>query len=274
VKRFLVVAAIGILGVRLCQSSESTAVRIATFNIEDFPKDDRQIDGAFAEIAALDAPIVGVQEIMDPRRFEHAMRERLGADWEVAFEPFEELGYRHTGVLFDRRRFTLVSAGFHDDTKLDGRHKGVLEVRLRPDGDGKVIRVLVVHLKAGGDGRAIRARQHAALARIVTDANRSGDRVVVLGDFNATDDIGDRADLANLAASSGLHWSTESLACSAFWRREDGCPRSRLDHVIAWNAGTVSVAGACATDGCDWENSCPLYSTQISDHCPVIVHLD
>jgi len=272
VKRFLALAALA-FGLRLaCQTSEPP-VRIATFNIEDFPKDDRQIAGAFAEIAALDAQIVGVQEIMDPRRFEHAMRERLGADWQVAFEPFEELGYRHTGVLFDRRRFTLVSASFHDGTKLGGSHKGVLEVRLRPDA-GDVIRVLVVHLKAGSDGRDVRARQHEQLALIVGAANRSGDRVVVLGDFNATHDVEDRSDLAKLAASSGLRWSTESLACSAFWRRADGCPRSRLDHVVAWDAGTVSVAGACATDGCDWENSCPLYSTQISDHCPVIVDLD
>ncbi len=272
-KRFLFLAALA-FGLRLaCQSSEPS-IRIATFNIEDFPKDDRQIAGAFTEIAALEAPIVAVQEIMDPRRFEHAMRERLGADWQVTFEPFEQLGYRHTGVLFDRSRFALVSASFHDETKLDGRHKGVLEVRLRPEAGGAVIRVLVVHLKAGGDGREIRARQHEALAGIVAAANRSGDRVVVLGDFNATHDVEDRADLAKLAVTSGLHWSTEPLACSAFWRREDGCPRSRLDHVVAWSAGTVSVAGACATNGCDWENSCPLYSTQISDHCPVIVDLD
>ncbi|MBA2542872.1 MAG: endonuclease/exonuclease/phosphatase family protein [Deltaproteobacteria bacterium] len=271
--RFLALVVL-VFGFRLvCQSAEPS-IRIATFNIEDFPKDDRQIAGAFTEISALEAPIVGVQEIMDPRRFEHAMRERLGADWQVTFEPFEQLGYRHTGVLFDRSRFALVSSTFHDETKLDGRNKGVLEVRLRPEAGGAVIRVLVVHLKAGGDGREIRARQHEALAGIVAAANRSGDRVVVLGDFNATHDVEDRADLAKLAATSGLHWSTESLACSAFWRREDGCPRSRLDHVVAWSAGTVSVAGACATDGCDWENSCPLYSTQISDHCPVIVDLD
>jgi endonuclease/exonuclease/phosphatase family metal-dependent hydrolase len=275
VTRFLVLAlALGIGTKLLCTSAPSPSLRIATFNIEDFPKDDRQIEGAFAEIAALDAPIVGVQEIMDPRTFEHAMRARLGGDWQVVFEPFEELGYRHTGVVFDRRRFALASTTTHDETRLGGQHKSVLEVRLRPHDDGSVVRVLVVHLKAGGDGRDIRARQHAELARIVGAANQSGERVVVLGDFNATHDVEDRADLAALAETSGLEWSTEPLACSAFWRRQDGCPRSRLDHVIAWRAGTVSVAGACATDGCDYEDRCPLYSTQISDHCPVIVELD
>ena len=34
-------------GIRLaCPSTEPSGVRIATFNIEDFPKDDRQIAGA------------------------------------------------------------------------------------------------------------------------------------------------------------------------------------------------------------------------------------
>ncbi len=275
VKRFAALAVL-LFGIRLaCQSSVTPApLRIATFNIEDFPKDDRQIDGAFAELAALDAPIIGVQEIMNPRAFEGAMRETLGADWQVAFEPFVDIGYRHTGVLFDRRRFSLISSTTHDETKLGGNHKSVLDVRLQPADDGTPIRVLVVHLKAGGDGREIRARQHIELRRIVSEARWSNDRIVVLGDFNATDDVEDRDDLASLARRTGLDWSTEPLACSAFWRRNDGCPRSRLDHILAWKTGTVSVAGACATAGCEYEDSCPLYSREISDHCPVIVELD
>lgn len=249
-------------------------LRIATFNIEDFPKDDRQIAGAFAELAALDAPILAVQEIMDPRRFEHAMRARMGAQMRVVFEPFVELGYRHTGVVFDQRGFQLVSTRLHDQTSLGGRHKSVLEVRLRPLVGGTIVRVLVVHLKSGSDGRDVRALQHAALRRITAGAVRSGDRVVVLGDFNATHDVHDRDDLAKLARSTGLHWSTEGLACSAFWRRADGCPRSRLDHVITWTAGRATAAGACATEGCDWQASCPLYREHVSDHCPVIVSLE
>ena len=178
-----------------------------------------------------------------------------------------------SGVLFDRGAYALVSRAVHDETRLDGRNKGVLEVRLRPATDpGAIIRVLVVHLKCCADGRAIRSRQHAALRTIVAGATRSGDRVVVLGDFNATDDDGDRVDLAELAAHVGLVWATEGVACSAFWLREDGCWRSRLDHVLTWNApARVEVAGACATEGCERQDRCPLYRDRISDHCPVIV---
>ncbi|MBA3541607.1 MAG: endonuclease/exonuclease/phosphatase family protein [Deltaproteobacteria bacterium] len=133
------------------------------------------------------------------------------------------------------------------------------------------MRVLVVHLKAGGDGRDIRARQYAALATVVRAVQHSGERIVLLGDFNATADD-DRKDLARLAALTGLRWATEPLACSAFWSRDDGCPRSRLDHVLTWAPPRrVEAAGACATEGCDWQDRCPLYAEQVSDHCPVVV---
>ena len=275
VKRIVVLALV-LFGIRVACHDAPPPLRIATFNIEDFPKDDRQIAGAFAELAALDAPIVGVQEIMDPRAFTMAMRSSLGVEWQVAFEPFVELGYRHTGVLFDRRRFTLIATTTHDETMLGGDHKRVLDVRLAPVEGGTPVRTLVAPLKAGGDGRdrEIRQRQHRALRDIIKMVSRSGDRIAVLGDFNATHDVEDRGDLAALSNSSGLAWSTEPLACSAFWRRDDGCPRSRLDHVFTWESGKATAAGACATSGCDWQNSCPVYSREISDHCPVVVELD
>ncbi len=274
-KRIVLVAAL-LFGIRAACHDDPRPLRIATFNIEDFPKDDRQIAGAFAELAALDAPIVGVQEIMDPRAFTTAMRSSLGTEWQVAFEPFVERGYRHTGVLFDRRRFTLIAVTTHDETMLGGHHKRVLDVRLRPAEGGKPVRILVVHLKAGGDARdrEIRQRQHRALREVIKTVKRSGDRIAVLGDFNATHDVEDRGDLAALASATDLAWSTEPLACSAFWRRDDGCPRSRLDHIFTWESGEATATGACATSGCEWQDRCPLYSREISDHCPVVVELD
>jgi endonuclease/exonuclease/phosphatase family metal-dependent hydrolase len=117
----------------------------------------------------------------------------------------------------------------------------------------------------------VRARQFEALARVAADAKRSGERVVVLGDFNATEDD-DRTDLAALARTADLQWATAGLACTAFWRRDDGCPRSRLDHVLVSEPPLRAVAaGACATEGCSWQKSCPLYVDEVSDHCRVIV---
>lgn len=275
VKRFVAVALV-VLGLRYaCRTTvDAEAIRIATFNIEDFPKDDRQIDGAFAELATLDASIIGLQEIMDPERFEQELHARFGDQWGVQFERFVEVGYRHSGVMYDKRKWNWIVTTTHDETRLGGNHKSTLEVRFGPVGGGAALRVINVHLKAGGDGRDVRARQYVELEKLVHAAQQGNTRVVVLGDFNATHDVDDRADLAKLAASTGLSWASEPLACSAFWRREDGCPRSRLDHVFTWEPATVTVAGACASFGCEYEDRCPLYSREISDHCPVVVTLD
>ena len=135
---------------------------------------------------------------------------------------------------------------------------------------GKSVRLIVVHLKAGGENADIRAQQHLALAKIIGYRN---ERTIVLGDFNATADP-DRASISALARGTGLVWASEDLACSAFWSRDDGCYRSRLDHILMWQApASVSAAGGCATHGCAWEASCPNYAHEVSDHCPVVIEI-
>ncbi len=268
-----VAALLVVLGVRCVSCTDPPPpVRFATFNIEDFPKDRRQIEGAFDEIKRLDVGFVAVQEIVDPALFTAEAVNRLGGAWQfAAIDTAPPHPTHHIGVLFDQRRWTLVDVTSHDETRLGATHKPTLEVRLRPAGGGEILRVLVVHLKAGGANAEIRAQQHLALARII--AYRT-ERTVVLGDFNATSDA-DRASLAALARRTNLVWASEDLACSAFWDRDDGCFRARLDHVLTWQApATVDAAGGCATHGCEWEASCPTYARHVSDHCPVVVTFD
>lgn len=254
-------------------------LRFATFNIENFPKDSAQVTGAFDEIAALDASFVAVQEISDPALFRATARRRLGAAWDFisidtspADTDAEAFATHHVGVLYDRDLYRVAGVTSHDDTRA-GRHKPTLEVVLRPRADAPDVRVFVVHLKSGGDHRDVRARQLAGLGQLLrrTRADHPRDRVVVLGDFNATDD-GDRADIAAVAAGAGLTWATEPLACTAFWDRDDGCETSRLDHVLTWAPpADVHATGGCATHGCARRDSCPLYADAVSDHCPVVV---
>lgn len=253
---------------------EAPPVRIATFNIEDFPKNSRQIDGAFDEIAGLGAEIVALQEIVDPGLLQAEAANRLGGAWQfvaISTAPYATTHpTHHLGVLFDRRRWTLVDFRSHDETRLGATHKPTLEVRLRPAGGGDVLRLLVVHLKAGGENADIRAQQHRALAQII---GHRDERTIVLGDFNATGEP-DRAGIAALARRTSLVWASEALACSAFWSRDDGCFRSRLDHVLLWQTpASVTAAGGCATHGCDWEASCPSYAHEVSDHCPVVIEI-
>jgi len=277
------VLATAVLADRRCCSSDppdpSPAHRsVATFNIEDFPKSARQASAAFEEIARLGAAIVAVQEITEPEFFARRARDVLGADWQFVSlftdppgDPLTVHPVHHLGVLYDERWFTLVATRSHDGTRLEGRHKPTFDVELRDVDTGEHLRVLVVHLKAGGENQPIRARQLAALRQIVAEVQRSGQRVIVLGDFNATSDA-DRRAIAALARATGLGWATEPLACSSYWARDDGCVGARLDHALT-TAPPIEVhaAGACATEGCDRRDACPVYTEDVSDHCPVVL---
>jgi endonuclease/exonuclease/phosphatase family metal-dependent hydrolase len=247
-------------------------LRIATFNIEFFPKSQRQVEGAFDLIESLDSSIVAVQEITDPDRFRGEARRRLGRDWAFVHSvPRARIAHPPIllGVLFDGRRFRLQKMQEH---QLGGRR--ALVVTLSPRSGGQPLTVVVVHLRSGSAGRKTREGQFRRLRQLLADLLQDGHQLVVLGDFNATEE-GDRRDLARLAKAASLHWATEGLECSAFWQRREDCPRSRLDHVLTpWPTAEVIAAGACQTEGCERDDSCPIYRDEISDHCPVVVTAD
>ena len=250
-----------------CRDDEPAQLRIATFNIENFPKSSKQIAGAFAEIKALDAPIVAVQEITNPTVFESAAQRRLGKHWHFEFIETGSVLEHRIGVLYDSRVVKHRKTRIHEGTMLEGQQKPVLDVEF--EHAGRRLRVLVVHLKAGGENHPLRTRQYAALRKIIAEVRQAKQPIILLGDFNATG-AADREDLAAV----DLRWLTQPLECSAFWDRDDGCPRSRLDHVLSTQAAsTVRATGACATDGCTRQDSCPLYAHEVSDHCPVVVDI-
>ncbi|MBV8761639.1 MAG: hypothetical protein JO257_30375, partial [Deltaproteobacteria bacterium] len=91
---------------------EPAPVRVATFNIEDFPKNPAQVRAAFDELLATHASIIAVQEIDDPALFARAAHARFGAQWQFvpsAWTQHEEHP-RHTGVLFDGARWQLAGS--------------------------------------------------------------------------------------------------------------------------------------------------------------------
>lgn len=249
----------------LCFHAQTTDVRVATFNIENFPRDGRQVEGAFAAIDALDAEVVAVQEITDPVRFAREARRRLGPRWRFVHDSggLEQ----RLGVLYDSERFALAYARTHDDTQVDGRGKPVLEARLRRRGGGRALRLFVVHLKAGGDYAHVRREQLRRLTPRIEDAAQSWDEVILLGDFNATGEQ-DRRTLARLARQTGLAWASEELECTSYWNRRDGCVGSALDHVLTREPPEeIEARGPCETEGCHRRDRCPLFHREVSDHC-------
>lgn len=249
-------------------------VRVATFNIRNFPENPAQIVGAFKTIEGLDVPVIAVQEITDPAAFASAAKRHLGKKWRAEFGP-----HAHSqrvilpGVLYDGHRYELDYARRHLDTQINGSDRPTLEVRLFSRDGGPTLRVFVVHLKAGGDGAQIRRRQLLALTPLIARAARGQDQLMVLGDFNSTGDE-DLANLARFATDTGLNWATKALTCTAYWKPQGKCSGSALDHVFTSRpAHEATARGPCESVGCDPGDSCPVFYDEVSDHCPVTVSL-
>jgi len=270
--RRLSLVALAILGavVLVLWFSARGASRVGTFNIENYPKSDRQEAGAFDAIRSLDAVAIGVQEITDTAAFEASARRRLGEPWRFVFA--DPCPKQRVGVLFDSAALALLSTRTIRETEVYTGAKPAFEARLAPRG-GDPLRLIVVHLKAGGDGISTRRDQLRALRPVVAAAMTTGDRVVLLGDFNTTSDD-DRREIKALADATGLEWASKGLACTSYWNRKDGCRGTALDHVLTWrSARRIRARGPCETEGCSPGESCPIFHREVSNHCPVSVDL-
>lgn len=262
----------GLAATRACPGP-SAQVRVATFNIRSFPERTEQVEAAFAVIADLDVPIVAVQEIMDPQVFTAAAARTLGPSWRAEFGPWRAEGGRPLlpGVLYDNHRYQLDYARSHRRTRIDGSGRPMLEVRLLARDDGPTLRVFVVHLQAGGSEQQAERRraQLQAVTPILRHAAAGTDEVVMLGDFNSTGDA-DRELLRAFAHATELHWASEELACTSYWKPDGKCQGSALDHVFTSRPASETTArGPCESVGCAPGDRCPIFYDEVSDHCPV-----
>jgi endonuclease/exonuclease/phosphatase family metal-dependent hydrolase len=263
----LLIASIGGALFFMCQAPPSLTV--GTFNIQNYPKSERQPANALELVDSLGLDALGVQEITRPHHFEKAVHLHLGPQWTVLFAD-QDVRHR-VGLIFDDEVFELIETRTHRQTAVTRGSRATFEVRLRTTNPlaKRTMRIFVVHLKAGGDGTEIRRDQLRRLRPIVKDAVASGDEVVLLGDFNTTG-ASDRREVQALADAAELHWTSEDLLCTSYWNRPYDCPTTPLDHILATSqAQSVDAAGACETVGCDAEGTCPVYVKRVSDHCPV-----
>ena len=257
-----------VVTVKWCAVRPSTTV--TTFNIEDFPQSDSQVEGAFETLDSLDTGLVAVQEIVEPERFEREARRRLGSSWR--FVGPDDGPYHRLGVLFDRARFDLQVSRIHGETVVHEGGRPVVEAELTAP-SGRALEVFVVHFKAGSSGLPIRREQYAALHGILLDHADDARTTVVLGDFNATA-VADYRLLEELADTTSLRWLTRHTECTGYWEPGDTCESFALDHVLAEDLAARSLSrGPCESFGCDPDDRCPVFHRRVSDHCPVTTRL-
>jgi endonuclease/exonuclease/phosphatase family metal-dependent hydrolase len=286
----------------------AASLRIATWNIRNFPFDERpqDTDLGYARntnicdleeaLGGLDADLLGVAEIRDTRRFPQVLRRSGGGRrYQVALAKRGGRFGQKVGIAWDEAVFELMRDPQQiDELALDPKLRPGLALSLRhrrPGGDD--FTVVQVHLVSRPEGYTTRLRQIRELARWVNEWTTTvGDRdIIVMGDFNTTGPPGrdverELDEVDAILGASGLRRLPNPLGCDQY--SEGGGPRdgiqqpSLLDHVYL---GGFEAAGEpelrswlhCARHACQ-----PFTSRageedgtfwDVSDHCPVTFEL-
>ena len=282
-------------------------LRIATWNLRNFPFDERSDDPAVGflrqtnicdletALAGLDAGILGLSEIRDARRFPPLLR-RAGRE-----RAYQLVQSRHGGrhgqrlaIAWDDRM--LEASGPPVELRelvLDDGLRPGLALRLRSRRDPHLeLTVVQVHLRSTPGGYGTRMDQHRALVGWLSRELAEGrsDRIVLMGDFNTTGSRGgsverELAVVDRLYAPIGLRRLANASGCTEYWEgtgEPDGLQLpSLLDHVwLRGLDGSSAVASSwlhCQRHACE-----PFVSRagqedgtfwDVSDHCPVLVDL-
>lgn len=282
-------------------------LRIATWNLRNFPLDERPQDPALGylrqtnicdlgdALARLDADVLGLAEIRDARRFPPVLR-RSGGDhrYQVVLSRHGGRRGQRLAIAWDDRVLEAVGGPVEiREVAVDDDLRPALALRLRSRRDPWFdLTVVQVHLTSSLSGYEVRIAQHRALVewlRREIEAGR-GDRLVVMGDFNTTGGrdrsaAAELAELDRLYDPIGVSRIANATGCSEYWEgggEPDGVQLpSLLDHV--WLRGL----GDGIPDARSWlhcqRHGCQPFESRagnedatfwdVSDHCPVTVDI-
>lgn len=285
-------------------------LRIATWNIRNFPLDERPQDPELgfsrrtnicdleAVLSGLDADVIGLAEIRDSRRFPPILRRSgNGRDYRVVLSRSGSDRLQRLAIAWDARRLEALGTPVEVTTVAEGKGaRPALALRLRSrEEPGLDFTVVQVHLRAAPAGYATRLRQYHALAAWAREwVAESGDPdLLVMGDFNTTGATGGDSDIAEIArveallGAVGLRRLVNPLGCSEYWEgpgRWDGIHvASLLDHVFAGGLPRLPASAEvrtwlhCARLQCGPLESRPGSEDatywDVSDHCPITLDL-
>jgi endonuclease/exonuclease/phosphatase family metal-dependent hydrolase len=248
------------------------ALDIATWNIENFPRNAATPALVADLIASLDLDVVAVQEIEDLSAWEELLARLPDHDGVISTHTYSNGTFQKVGFIYRSAVVTVGEPARLFDNMGYEFPRPPLSVAVTA---GSVdFELITLHLKAGRDFED-RERRDAAMieleAHIADHVATIDEDVVVLGDFNEViTSTGGRAVFDPFLASGGYTLHTEQLAAEG---RFSFVPsQAILDHVISTTALADELAGGEAQIP-------PLhiqlvnYENAVSDHLPVAVSM-
>ncbi len=255
------------------------SVDIATWNIENFPKQTFTPSVMADMITSLRLDLIAVQEIEDTTGFTELVDRLDYHDAVLSTHTYGTGDYQKIGLIYNTDILAV------SDTKLIFTSEGYdfprppLQATVTvDDGVHPVFDfiVIAIHLKAGTDYED-RERRKAAIVLLENYVTQlidgtSDDEVIILGDFNEvlTNSQGLDVMAPWLVAADNYLIHTQALADAdgVSWLPGDMI----LDHVISTPALDAEFAGT-ATRIPDLDSQYGSYEPNVSDHLPVVVSM-
>jgi endonuclease/exonuclease/phosphatase family metal-dependent hydrolase len=275
-------------------SDESPSLVVATYNAmnltgrhgiglfpeRSFARSDRDFIAIRKYLLATNADVILLQEVSDIK----ALGEVLPAKYSYILDPrhkIGEIGQIYTAVAFDDRRTKLTGVSViptgieYVDSGVSVRVRDSLGVRLETI-LGPVW-MFSAHLKSscGQKGLSLGSennpcvileKQLRIIASYVNDIRRSGEAVIIGGDFNRRGQPDYELDaylsIVQPKTAKPFLAKTSTRACPTF----EGKDRAPIDFLLVYGMGAVSVGVTELT----FHQSDIDSGFKLSDHCPVV----
>ena len=247
---------------------------LATWNIENFPKEASTPRVVADIIASLNLDMVALQEVQDQAAFEEVVARLRGYDGLVSSHTYGDGSYQKVGYIY-RSELVSVSGAFllFDDNGYEFPRPALkLDVVVKTE-PAVNFTAVALHLKAGGSFSDRERRKEAVLLlesfmRNAVDGG-GNDRIAVIGDFNDTLDtdsvfgpLSGASDRYTIRTSGNDAAGEVSFVPSSVL----------LDHIVTTNEFDGAFAdGNTMIPRLDMQMT--DYEGQVSDHLPVILRL-
>ncbi|MFN8844398.1 MAG: endonuclease/exonuclease/phosphatase family protein [Chryseotalea sp.] len=245
---------------------DNTTFDIVTWNIEQFSTTNTNLTLLAEMIIAMDADVIGVQEINSRNAFDALLTSLPSYSGKLYLNGSLGQGYIYKNS--EITNLTDLTLWFVGETSPFPRP---LVVTTATHTSGKQVMLVNVHLKCCDDGIA-RRREASTRLKSFIDTNFSTTPIVVLGDFNDEIDepVSDNVFQNLIADSNNYAFADMSIATgsNAFWSYPSY--PSHIDHHLISNElfASKNAVKTIRFEFCD-----SRYSNEISDHRPVLLQL-
>lgn len=256
-------------------AGSAESFEFATWNIENYPKNDSTPEVLADLIASLDVDMVALQEVEDIAAFDELVERLRGYDGVLSSHTYGNGSYQKIGYVY---RTSLVSLNspfllFTQSGYEFPRPALKVDVTVGDGPDSLAFTSIALHLKAG-EGFEDRQRREDAVV-ILEDYLRStvdggNSNMLVLGDFNSTLTSG--ATAFSPFTSDGQRYTIRTQGNSNNGDFSFVPTGALLDHVVTTSALESELSGS-NTIIPRLDTQMTGYVGQVSDHLPVIVRV-